>query len=98
MATSDLRLPTGVAWNVWDNAPALASGLAGVVAQHLREALAERGRALLVVSGGRSPVAFLEALSGESLDWSRVSVSLADERWVPESHPDSNAGLVRRHL
>ncbi|MGV8267707.1 6-phosphogluconolactonase, partial [Pseudomonas aeruginosa] len=66
------------------------------VADRLRSALAEQGQALLVVSGGRSPVAFLEALSEEPLDWSRVTVSLADERWVPESHADSNAGLVRR--
>ncbi|MBO3275695.1 6-phosphogluconolactonase [Pseudomonas schmalbachii] len=98
MAITDLQLPAGVGWNEWENAAAQASGLAGVVAGHLRTALAERGTALLVVSGGRSPVAFLEALSVEELDWSRVCVSLADERWVPESHPDSNAGLVRRHL
>ena len=64
----------------------------------MRSALAEQGQALLVVSGGRSPVAFLEALSEEPLDWSRITLSLADERWVPESHADSNAGLVRRHL
>ncbi len=75
-----------------------ARGLAAEVAGRLRSALAEHGQALLVVSGGRSPVAFLEALSEEPLDWSRITLSLADERWVPESHADSNAGLVRRHL
>ncbi|MCY1263671.1 6-phosphogluconolactonase [compost metagenome] len=98
MATTDLQLPAGVGWTEWADAAAQAAGLAGYVAEHLCAALAGREHALLVVSGGRSPVAFLEALSGQELDWARVCVSLADERWVPESHPDSNAGLVRRHL
>ncbi|KAF1057335.1 MAG: 6-phosphogluconolactonase [Pseudomonas citronellolis] len=98
MASTDLQLPAGVSWSAWGSPLAQAQGLAAMVAQTLRNALVERGQALLVVSGGRSPIAFLEALSGETLDWSRVLVSLADERWVPEVHPDSNAGLVRRHL
>ncbi|VFT16092.1 6-phosphogluconolactonase [Pseudomonas aeruginosa] len=95
---SELKLPAGVGLQAWSSASEQARGLAASVADHLRSALAEQGQALLVVSGGRSPVAFLEALSEEPLDWSRITVSLADERWVPESHADSNAGLVRRHL
>ena len=98
MAISELKLPAGVGLQVWGSAAEQARGLAAEVAGRLRSALAEQGQALLVVSGGRSPVAFLEALSEEPLDWSRITVSLADERWVPESHADSNAGLVRRHL
>lgn len=98
MAISELKLMEGMAWKTWKTPAEQARGLADVVADALREALVERGSALLVVSGGRSPVAFLEALSGAVLDWSKVAVSLADERWVPESHPDSNAGLLRRHL
>ena len=98
MAISELKLPAGVGLQVWGSAAEQARGLAAEVAGRLRSALAEQGQALLVVSGGRSPVAFLEALSEEPLDWSRITLSLADERWVPESHADSNAGLVRRHL
>ncbi|WP_370599835.1 6-phosphogluconolactonase [Pseudomonas nitroreducens] len=98
MAITEPKLAEGMAWKTWNNAAEQAQGLAAAVADGLRAALAERGRALLVVSGGRSPIAFLEALSSAELDWSKVSVSLADERWVPESHPDSNAGLLRRHL
>jgi 6-phosphogluconolactonase len=37
-------------------------------------------------------------LSRQTLDWSRVQISLADERRVPADHPDSNAALVRQHL
>lgn len=98
MATIDLNLPASVGWTTWDSASAQARGLAAKVADELRGAIAARGRAVLAVSGGRSPVAFLEALSGQSLAWAKVTVTLVDERWVPESHSDSNAGLVRRHL
>ena len=77
---------------------ALASGLAADVAQRLRDAIALRGQAQLAVSGGRSPIAFLQALSHERLDWAEVSVILVDERCVSEKHPDSNAALVRQHL
>lgn len=77
---------------------ALAQALAGRVARALASDLRAQDRAGLVVSGGRSPVPFFEALAETPLDWARVIVTLADERCVPADHPDSNAGLVRRHL
>lgn len=75
-----------------------AQALAGAVAADLAAALAVRPRASLVVSGGRSPIAFFEHLREAALDWWRVVVTLADERWVPPEHADSNAGLVAGHL
>ncbi|RZI85693.1 MAG: 6-phosphogluconolactonase [Rubrivivax sp.] len=80
------------------NAAALAQALALWVAERLREGLAARGEALLVVSGGSTPVPFFEAMSLAALDWSNVTVTLADERWVPPDHADSNERLVRAHL
>ena len=64
----------------------------------LQAAIAARGRASLVVSGGKSPIALFEALRARALDWSRVSITLADERWVPQADPASNEKLVREHL
>ncbi|WP_263141192.1 6-phosphogluconolactonase [Pseudomonas sp. RIT-PI-AD] len=98
MTTSELNLPEGVAWEESVDAGAQATLLAGQVADVLRDALAVRGQASLLVSGGRSPALFLEALSEQPLEWSRVHVGLVDERWVAEGHADSNATLVRRHL
>ena len=80
------------------DAATLAQDLADVVADQLRDGLARRGQALLIVSGGNTPVPFFERLSLAELAWSQVSVTLADERWVPPSHADSNARLVQRHL
>ncbi|WP_104202247.1 6-phosphogluconolactonase [Billgrantia saliphila] len=76
----------------------LAEQLAEAAAEALRQDLARQDRALLVLSGGSTPVPFFEALAHQELPWSRVDVTLADERWVAETDEASNARLVRRHL
>ncbi|MGE8501589.1 MAG: 6-phosphogluconolactonase [Pseudomonas sp.] len=98
MAISELKLPKGVLAHDHASAQALADALAQQVAEALRQAIATRGRATLVVSGGRSPIAFFEALAQQELPWAQVVVSLADERWVPVNHASSNEALVRRYL
>lgn len=98
MAISELQLPDTVTVHELTQPGQLAVELAKAVAQRLREAIAARGQATVVLSGGRSPVPFLEQLSREALDWPKVVVTLADERWVPVEHADSNAGLLKRHL
>jgi 6-phosphogluconolactonase len=73
----------------------LSRALSAQLAASLRTAIAARGLASLVVSGGKSPIKLFELLRAESLDWSRVCVALADERWVDPTDPDSNEKLVR---
>ncbi|WP_341522830.1 6-phosphogluconolactonase [Pseudomonas sp. G.S.17] len=98
MAICDLELPAGLVAREFDNPALLASELAANVAEQLKTAISSNGVATLVVSGGRSPVAFFQSLAEQPLDWSKVVVSLADERWVPVEHADSNAGLLQRYL
>lgn len=98
MAISELKLPEGVTAHEYRTPALLADGLANDVAEQLRTAISARGEATLVVSGGRSPVAFFQQLAKQGLDWSRVTITLADERWVPVEHADSNAGLLKQHL
>lgn len=98
MAISELELPPGVVAHSLPDPDQVARALADRVAEALSYAVTTHGCASLVVSGGRSPIAFFEALSTRQLDWAKVQVSLADERWVDVNDPDSNEGLVRRHL
>lgn len=98
MAISELKLPQGVTAHEYRTAALLADGLANDVAEQLRAAISARGDATLVVSGGRSPVSFFQSLAKQGLDWSKVTVTLADERWVPVEHADSNAGLLKQYL
>lgn len=64
----------------------------------LRRRLEAAPRARLLVSGGSTPAPVFEALAQAPLDWARVDVGLADERWLQPGDPDTNAVLVREHL
>ena len=83
---------------IFDDKTSLDAALTAAVSEILGRAITERGRATLVVSGGSTPVNFFKLLSRENLDWARITVLLADERWVPPIHEDSNARLVRDNL
>ena len=82
----------------YPDAAALATALAADIAATLSQAIADRGLASLVVSGGNSPLKLFQALSTRPLDWSRVCVALADERWVDPGAAGSNEKFVRDAL
>jgi 6-phosphogluconolactonase len=82
----------------FENTSALDIELAEKVAALLAADIQARGKASLVVSGGRTPMGFFHLLSQQLLDWSSVTVTLADERWVDADHQDSNEKLVRENL
>lgn len=100
MAICELEFPAGLQAREFDNPELLANTLADHVAERLTAAIASNahGIATLVVSGGKSPVAFFQALAQKPIQWSKVCISLADERWVPTEDADSNAGLLKRYL
>lgn len=77
---------------------ALADALSGEIKVDLDEAAGARGVASLILSGGRTPVRLLQQLAAEKLDWSKVWITLSDERWVDTSSEDSNERLIRENL
>lgn len=81
-----------------ENADALAQQLADTIAQKLAQSIEERDFASLVLSGGSTPKPLFNYLSSKQLAWQKVVVSLADERWVPYEHEDSNERLVTENL
>jgi 6-phosphogluconolactonase len=84
--------------HAFEDGQALANALSSSIADQLRAAIAARGEALIAVSGGSTPKRLFEALSNELLDWSRVTVTLVDERWVPDTDERSNARMVEALL
>ncbi len=79
--------------------PTLAKELAEAVADRIRAALDERGTAAIAVSGGSTPGRFFQALGKtKDIDWSKVIVTLVDERWVDETSDRSNALLVNERM
>lgn len=83
---------------VFESSQAVAHQLAKDIGYQLKKIIEQEGRAYLAVSGGKTPIALFEALSVQPLAWSKVLITLVDERWVDETHPASNAALVRRYL
>lgn len=75
-----------------------SAALATEVCEMLTGAMAARGRATLVVSGGSSPVDFFHCLRRLPLSWERITVVPSDERVVPAQHPDRNDAMIRREL
>ncbi len=64
----------------------------------LNNAVALRGTASLLVSGGQSPLPFYQLLCVQDLPWQQIKIALVDERWVAIDHEGSNESLIRRHL
>jgi len=76
----------------------LAQSLAARIATELAAANGERGRSVLAVSGGTTPARMFEALSRQPVEWSKVTVTLVDERLVPPDNMRSNERLVALKL
>ena len=64
----------------------------------LKLTIEEKGSASFVVSGGSSPIKIFNELSFMDLDWTKVNITLVDDRFVDKSHNDSNEKLVNENL
>jgi len=76
----------------------LDAALAENVSQILQSAIAARGKASIAVSGGSTPKGFFKVLSNKAIDWQKVTITLADERWVDMNDDASNTRLVHENL
>lgn len=77
---------------------ALDLQLAKQVASQLQQAIEQNGKASIAFSGGSTPKGFFNELSRIKIDWQKVTVTLADDRWLDGAHHDSNARLIRENL
>ena len=77
---------------------ALDSKLSDEVASILAEAVRLKGKASIAVSGGSTPKGFFKALSQVDLPWDKITITLADERWVNIDSDASNTRLVHENL
>ena len=80
------------------DADMLALNLAQTMAGALENMLFHEERVTLVVPGGETPGPVFDNLCAADIDWSRVDVTLTDERWLPDVHVRSNARLIRERL
>ena len=77
----------------------LAEALTEAVSLNIKTSVAARGHASLAVSGGTTPALFFRTLARRTdVPWDKVTVTLVDERWVPDTSDRSNARLVADNL
>lgn len=61
-----------------------------------------RGTFTMALSGGNTPILTYEALASREYEgdmpWDKTQIYWCDERCVSPDHPDSNYGLVHRHM
>jgi 6-phosphogluconolactonase len=74
---------------------ALVTALTEGLRAQIADALAARGRALLALAGGRTPLPIYRRLAEAALDWRHVAVIPSDERCVPHDHPACNVTALR---
>ena len=76
----------------------LSRAAAEIVVGAARQAVAERGRFALALSGGKTPRRLFELLAGSAIDWSRAHLFWGDERCLPRTDPASNYRMAAEAL
>ena len=80
----------------------LAREAAGRLIELIADAIRQRGRASIALSGGSTPKRLYQLLTqppySVAIDWSKVHLFFADERFVPHDDADSTVRLVRETL
>jgi 6-phosphogluconolactonase len=79
---------------IFDSTAAVLQRGAELLADSLRTAIADRGRATLALSGGRTPVPMFAMLAAEPLPWEHIQVFQVDERVAPRGHAERNATAI----
>jgi len=85
-------------WHIFAGSGELDRALAEHLGKRLQTDMERHGHASLAVSGGSTPIGMFRKLSSCELDWSRVWLTLVDERRVATDSPASNERMLRENL
>jgi 6-phosphogluconolactonase len=96
--SDDASVPRNMLWHKTADERAWVDSAVAELRGAMSAALEQASHSLLLVSGGSSPAPVLRALSNIDIDWSRMIVSLVDERDVDPADVGSNAHFVQKTL
>ena len=93
----------GVDVRVVADAAAVARSGAELFVAASKKAVAERGRFVVALSGGKTPAAMYDLLASDArlradVPWPQCYFFFGDERHVPPDHPDSNYRMANEAL
>lgn len=84
---------------IYPDATTTIQAAAEIFLKEAIEAIANKGRFSVSLSGGSTPRALYELLAephyAAQADWSKVAFFWGDERCVPPDHPDSDYGMAK---
>lgn len=77
---------------------ALVAAAGDRLVRAISDAIAARGRALIVLTGGGTGVGLLKHVGSKDVDWAKVQLFWGDERYVPHSDDERNDKQAREAL
>ncbi|MEZ7497930.1 6-phosphogluconolactonase [Flavobacterium sp. Arc3] len=84
--------------SIFNNKEEIATDAANIFVAAAQNAIQQRGRFVVALTGGSSPVAIYKLLATPSykakIDWQSVFVFWGDERWLPLDEERSNAKMA----
>ena len=69
-----------------------------LITKNLSSSINKYQNASIAVPGGTSPIKIFNELSKQKLDWSKVQITLVDDRLVDPDNDHSNQKLINDHL
>jgi 6-phosphogluconolactonase len=93
---------TAIQTEIFRDSDELAHNVAERFIQISKEAIDQRGRAIIALAGGSTPKRLYQLLVTEEyqnrIQWHRIHLFLGDERYVPLDHDDSNFRMIKESL
>jgi 6-phosphogluconolactonase len=81
-------------WHGYANLQALQDAAVAAILDSAARSIEERGRFLLVLSGGETPREIYKRLRDAPIDWSLWHIYFSDERCMPPSEEELNARMA----
>lgn len=82
-------------WWTFDDVDTMAGEAAGDIGFIIARAIEQNGKAELAIPGGKTPVAVLKSLAKDkNIEWSKIKVTLTDDRIVADGDPLSNYAMI----
>ena len=82
----------------YPDADALVAATGDRLAETIGAAIAARGRAMIVLTGGGTGIGLLKHLGSHPIDWARVHLFFGDDRYVPVADDERNEKQARDAL
>ena len=86
--------PSNTRWHTFHSQHDINHAAVTRILQAAEEAIAKRGRYLIVLAGGSTPKAIYALLAKQAADWANWHIFINDDRCLPVDHEDRNSKMA----